>query len=89
MKMKRMAYEELLAWKASKSRKPLILYGARQVGKTWLLKEFGKSEYKTVIYINFDKDAEAHKYFTGNVSPDYIITGLEDYSRKKIVPEET
>jgi predicted AAA+ superfamily ATPase len=89
MKMKRVAYDELLDWKASKIRKPLILYGARQVGKTWLLKEFGKNEYKTVIYINFDKESEVHKYFTGDISPNYIIAGLEDYSRKKIVPDET
>jgi predicted AAA+ superfamily ATPase len=89
MKMKRTAYDELLAWKASKNRKPLILYGARQVGKTWLLKEFGKNEYKTPIYINFDKEPDVQKYFTGNISPNYIVAGLEDYSKKKIVPEET
>jgi predicted AAA+ superfamily ATPase len=89
MKMKRTAYGELLVWKTSKNRKPLILYGARQVGKTWLLKEFGKNEYKTAIYVNFDKEPDVQKYFTGNISPNYIIAGLEDYSRKKIVPEET
>ncbi|MDR2575277.1 MAG: AAA family ATPase [Treponema sp.] len=87
--MERTAYSELLAWKSSKNRKPLILYGARQVGKTWLLKEFGKNEYKTAIYINFDKEPDVQKYFTGNISPNYIIAGLEDYSKKKIVPEET
>jgi len=87
--MKRTAYNELIEWKASKNRKPLILYGARQVGKTWLLKEFGKNEYKTAIYVNFDKEPDVQKYFTGNISPNYIIAGLEDYSRKKIVPEET
>jgi predicted AAA+ superfamily ATPase len=89
MKMKRTAYKELLEWKASKNRKPLIMYGARQVGKTWLLNEFGKNEYKAAIYINFDEDPNAHKYFTGNISPNYIVAGLEDYSRKKIVPGET
>jgi len=87
--MERTVYSELLAWKASKNRKPLILYGARQVGKTWLLNEFGKNEYKTTIYINFDKDLDARKYFEGNLSPEHIITGLEDYSKKKIVPPET
>jgi predicted AAA+ superfamily ATPase len=89
MKMKRTAYNELLNWKTSKNRKPLILYGARQVGKTWLLNEFGKNEYKTAIYINFDKDSNVRKYFTDNISPDYIIAGLEDYSKKKILPGET
>jgi len=87
--MKRAAYGELMAWKASKNRKPLILYGARQVGKTWLLKEFGKNEYKTAIYINFDKEPDVQKYFTDNISPNYIVAGLEDYSKKKIVPDET
>jgi predicted AAA+ superfamily ATPase len=72
-----------LAWKSSKSRKPLILYGARQVGKTWLLNEFGKNEYKTAVYINFDKEIDARKYFEGNISPKYLIAGLEDYSKKK------
>ena len=89
MKMKRTAYNELLAWKDSKNRRPLIVYGARQVGKTWLLKEFGENEYKTVIYLNFDKDPDLLKYFSGNISPKYIIAGLEDYSQKKIIPEET
>jgi uncharacterized protein len=89
MKMKRTAYDELLAWKTSKNRKPLIMYGARQVGKTWLLKEFGENEYKAAIYINFDKDPDVQKFFSGNISPNYIVAGLEDYSQKKIVPEET
>jgi predicted AAA+ superfamily ATPase len=89
IKMKRAAYNKLLAWKASKNRKPLVLYGARQVGKTWLLKEFGANEYKTTIYINLDKDPDVHRYFAGNISPAYIIPGLEDYARKKIIPEET
>ncbi|MDR2933787.1 MAG: ATP-binding protein [Rickettsiales bacterium] len=89
MKLKRLAYNSLLEWKNKKNRKPLILYGARQVGKTWLLKEFAKNEYKTMIYINFDKEPDVHKYFAGNISPEYIIAGLEDYSKKKIIPEDT
>ena len=52
--MKRLAYERLVEWKKSKDRKPLILNGARQVGKTWLLKEFGSREYESVAYINCD-----------------------------------
>ncbi|MDR0319976.1 MAG: AAA family ATPase [Treponema sp.] len=53
--MKRTIYNELLVWKSSSQRKPLILYGARQVGKTWLLKEFANNEYKDSIYINYEK----------------------------------
>ena len=87
--MKRSAYNQLLKWKASPSRKPLIMYGARQVGKTWLLKEFGKNEYKSTLYLNFDEDPEVHKYFSGSIDPGRIIVGLEDHFGKKIVPQET
>ena len=87
--MRRQIYNELLAWKSSPRRKPLILYGARQVGKTWLLNEFGKNEYGETLYINFDTDQEVHKYFRENISPDYIIAGLGAHFGKKINPHET
>ena len=87
--MKRIIYNELLNWKASPRRKPLIIYGARQVGKTWVLKEFGKNEYKDTIYINFDTDKEVYKYFADKISPDYIIAGLTVHFGKKIVPSDT
>jgi len=61
--MKRKIYEELLNWKNSNDRKPLILDGARQVGKTWILKEFGREEYQNVAYINCDKAAEMKGLF--------------------------
>jgi predicted AAA+ superfamily ATPase len=77
-----------VAWKNSPRRKPLILYGARQVGKTWLLKEFGKNEYKRTFYLNFDTDPNIHKYFEDSIAPDRIIATLEDYFGKKIVPGE-
>lgn len=54
--MKRNLYKDLIAWKNSKNRKPLILEGARQVGKTWLLTEFGKNEYQNLVYINCDNN---------------------------------
>ena len=53
--MERLAYQKLIGWKNSKDRKPLIINGARQVGKTWLLKEFGSREYENVVYINCDE----------------------------------
>jgi predicted AAA+ superfamily ATPase len=87
--MRRIIYNELLKWKASPQRKPLILYGARQVGKTWLLKEFGKNEYKDTIYVNFDIDPEVHKYFIGSIEPGYIIAGLENHFGRKIDPQDT
>ena len=87
--MKRATYSQLLNWKASPRRKPLIMYGARQVGKTWLLKEFGKNEYNSTLYLNFDEDPDVHKYFSGSIAPDHIIAGLEDHFGKKIVPADT
>ena len=61
--MKRNIYSKLLDWKNSHDRKPLILDGARQVGKTWILKEFGANEYKNVAYINCDKTIEMKSLF--------------------------
>jgi len=87
--MKRYAYIDLLKWKTSLRRKPLILYGARQVGKTWLLKEFGKAEYKSALYMNFDTNREFHQYFGDNISPQNIITSLENHFKEKISPTDT
>ena len=56
MRMYRTAMEQLKKWKAQKRRKPLIIRGARQVGKTWLMKEFGGNEYEQIVYINFDNN---------------------------------
>ena len=56
--MYRIAIEKLLKWKQSKRRKPLIIEGARQVGKTWLMKEFGRLAFKNIVYINFDSNSE-------------------------------
>lgn len=61
--MKRKLYDRLLEWKSSPSRKPLILEGARQVGKTWLLKEFGRNEYKNMVYINCHDNHDAKLLF--------------------------
>ena len=87
--MRRTIYNELLKWKASPQRKPLVLYGARQVGKTWLLKEFGKNEYRDTLYVNFDADPEVHKYFADSIDPGYIIAGLENHFGRKIDPQDT
>jgi len=87
--MNRYAYTDLLKWKKSIKRKPLILYGARQVGKTWLLKKFGKDEYESVLYLNFDINREFHQYFGDKISPQTIIKSLENHFQEKISPEET
>ena len=82
--MYRMAIDELRKWKAKKWRKPLIIRGARQVGKTWLMKEFGNSEYETVVYINFDNNERMKNLFEGSLEIERIITGLELYAGHKI-----
>ncbi len=87
--MKRNIYQKLLAWKKSSHRKPLILQGARQVGKTYILKEFGKNEYSSVAYFNFEKDAELRNFFKGKISPEKIIEKLSIYQEKNIVPGKT
>jgi len=87
--MKRNIIKSLAAWKNSSMRKPLILYGARQVGKTWLLKEFGKLEYKQTVYLNFDEDSELGAYFGQNLDTGRIIGALESHFNVKITPQDT
>ncbi|MEN6313340.1 MAG: ATP-binding protein [Clostridiaceae bacterium] len=87
--MYRMAMEQLKAWKAKRQRKPLIIRGARQVGKTWLMKEFGATHYDKVVYINFDNNERMKNLFEGNLKIGRLITGLELYAGHKINAENT
>jgi Predicted ATPase (AAA+ superfamily) len=87
--LKRTAISELNKWKARKDKKPLIIRGARQVGKTWLMKEFGKTAYEDCIYINFDNNQRMQDLFSSDLDIERITTGLELYSGKKIKPENT
>ena len=87
--MYRFAIEKLYEWKSSEGRKPLIIEGARQVGKTWLMKEFGKQAYEKTVYINFDSNSRMAELFSSDLGIDRIITGLELYSDIKITPETT
>ena len=87
--MYRAAMEELKAWKAKKNRKPLIIRGARQVGKSWLMKEFGTREYDDMIYVSFDNNERMANLFEGSMNVERLIAGLELYAGRKIVPETT
>ena len=87
--MKRFITEELINWKNSKDRKPLILKGARQVGKTYILKEFGKNNYENVAYFNFDHDEGLAQLFLNSKSPKRIIEQLSLVCGQKINPETT
>ena len=83
------AMKSLYKWKESRYRKPLIIEGARQVGKTWLMKEFGKTAYKDMVYINFDSNSRMAELFASDLNTGRLIMGLEIYSGKKIDPENT
>ena len=87
--MYRFAIEKLYKWKNSKRRKPLIIEGARQVGKTWLMKEFGKQAYADTVYINFDSNSRMADLFSADLDTDRLIMGLELYAGRKINPENT
>lgn len=87
--MYRIAIEKLYKWKSSKRRKPLIIEGARQVGKTWLMKEFGKQAYADTVYINFDSNSRMADLFSADLDTDRLIMGLELYAGHKINPENT
>ena len=87
--MKRNAIQILINWKASDDRKPMVLKGARQVGKTWLMKEFGRSCYDSAVYFNFDEEDQLKSIFEANKNPHRIIELLSLIAGEKIVPGET
>lgn len=87
--MYREKIEELKAWSKRKNRKPLIVEGARQVGKTWLLKEFGRTCYAHCVYVNFENAEGLQDLFAGNFDVDRIIGSLQLYSRTRITPNDT
>lgn len=87
--MYREKFEDLITWKNSKNKQPLIIRGARQVGKTWLMKEFGKTNYKNVAYVHFDNNSRMEELFKGDLVPSKIIEGLQIETGIKIEPRET
>ena len=87
--MYREKIEELKKWKQSPDRKPLIIRGARQVGKTWLMKEFGEKYYDKCAYINFDDNSRMNKLFEEDFDLDRIIQGLKIESGVNIEAENT
>ena len=87
--MKRDAIQDMINWKSDEERKPLVLRGARQVGKTWLMREFGKTCYKSFVYFNFDEEVALKSIFEANKNPQRIIELLSMISGENILPEET
>lgn len=86
--MKREIYSKLLDWKVDLHRKPLILLGARQVGKTYILKEFGKNEYDKVFYFNFEENKQISDFFKEKIDPEQIIKNLSIYTGDSILQEK-
>lgn len=87
--MKRGLLETLIKWKQKMDRKPLIIRGARQVGKTWLMKEFGKTHYKNVAYVNFETALSLHHIFESGFEVEKLILALKIETGADIVPGET
>ena len=89
MKITRTLFQDMAAWKNAPNRKPLIVNGVRQCGKTWLLKEFGKKEFASALYFNFERDPGLSAFFEGVLDPRTIIRKLEIYAATEVVPEKT
>jgi len=87
--MKREAINQLIEWKNSKRRKPLILQGARQVGKTWLMQEFGKTHYKKTAYVTFDRNENLQKAFTDYTNVKELLTKIEIEAQTKVTADDT
>lgn len=88
--MKRRLTESLLKWKGQTgNRLPMLIYGARQVGKTYTVLEFGRAHFADVLYVNFEQEAGLIPYFDGNISPKRIISVLEQYYQTQVNPAET
>jgi uncharacterized protein len=87
--MNRLAIQELVAWKNSTIRKPLIIQGARQVGKTWLMKEFGNQEFQSVAYLNFESSNRLREIFMSDLNIERIIATIEIEVKQKINPQNT
>lgn len=87
--MKRDIYEELLRWKNNLNRKPLVITGARQVGKTWIMREFGRNEYDDVVYINCDNEKRMETLLSDDYNIDRILLGLQAISGINIKSDKT
>lgn len=85
----RKAYDKLLDWKKQNNKKALCVFGARQVGKTTIIREFGKSQYENFVEINFILDSQAKMIFDGSFDADTIISNLTAYVRKPMIPGKT
>ena len=87
--MEREIINDLIKWKESSNRKPLIIHGARQVGKTYIIKQFGKKYYDNLIYVNFETNKEFSSQIENDINAKYLINKLELFYGEKIIPGKT
>ena len=87
--MEREIINDLIKWKESSNRKPLIIHGARQVGKTYIIKKFGKKYYDNLIYVNFETNKEFSSQIEDDINAKYLINKLELFYGEKIIPGKT
>ena len=87
--MKRTAYNDLLDWKSNKFHKPLLVYGARRVGKTYLVKEFGNAEYEKVIYFNFEQNPDYRTLFLNEPEAGRVLREISSLSKVDVTPGNT
>ena len=87
--MKRKIIDTLVEWKNSQNRKPLVVNGARQIGKTYIINEFGNANFSNLVYINLETNPAIRKIFEGNIEPSYLIQSLESHTDQRIIAGET
>ena len=87
--MKRSLYTKLISWKNSSNRKPLLVQGARQVGKTYLINEFGRKEYSNIVYLNFEQNPNLETLFDNELKPEIIINNISLHLGRKITSTDT
>ena len=85
--MRRLILQQLLKWKQKENRKPLLIYGARQVGKSWIMEEFGKTQFPDFVYVNFERNDRICDLFEKTLEPSVLLQGLEIETHKKISPD--
>ena len=89
MALQRKAYDDFLKWKSAPDRRALLVTGARQVGKTYLIREFGRNEYEVFLEINFIETPKAREIFEGDLDADTLVANLTAFTKVPLVPGQT
>lgn len=87
--MERFAMQELIRWKDEKRQKPMIIRGARQVGKTWLMKEFGRTQFAQTAYVNLDENVRLRSVFEGSLDIERLVLAIQAETGIAVKPENT